>query len=150
MSSSLRCYSRMPSLPCLIPLILCKNLARDPWSSPPTAAEMASIDLVYVNDRLIAMKLPVDKRSPELASAASGSGTGKGGRTKERGTGGLIRPQDGNDIDVVAALLRSRHAGHYMVWNVSEESYDYSMFEDQVSRRGGMLYFSPFYTAFCV
>lgn len=98
---------------------------------------MASLDLVYVNDRLIAMKLPVDKRSPELASTASssgGSGAGRDSRTKERGTVGLIRPQDGNDIDVVAALLRSRHAGHYMVWNVSEEGYDYSMFEDQVWR----------------
>ena len=90
---------------------------------------MASLDLVYVNERLIAMKLPVDKRSPPVPETASASAGGK-----ERGVASsVVRPQqDGNDIDVIAALLRSRHAGHYMVWNVSEESYDYSMFEDQV------------------
>ncbi|CAN0485760.1 unnamed protein product, partial [Hapterophycus canaliculatus] len=37
-------------------------------------------------------------------------------------------------MDLVAALLRSRHSGHYMVWNVSEEGYDYSLFQDQVRR----------------
>ncbi len=99
-----------------------QNLVRDPWSSPPTAAELATLDLVYVNDRVIAMGFPVDKHPP-AAPAGDPAGAAP------------PRPQQvraGNDIDLVAALLRSRHAGHYMVWNVSEEGYDYSLFQDQV------------------
>jgi hypothetical protein len=35
-------------------------------------------------------------------------------------------------VDSVSAALRSRHGGHFMIWNISEESYDYSKFENQV------------------
>ncbi|CAN0230549.1 unnamed protein product, partial [Ectocarpus sp. 12 AP-2014] len=100
-----------------------ENLVRDPWSSPPTAAELASLDLVYVNDRLIAMGFPVDKRPPSAAPGVEGPSPPPRASAMTRA---------GNDIDLVAALLRSRHAGHYMVWNVSEEGYDYSLFQDQV------------------
>lgn len=68
------------------------------------------------------MGFPVDKHPP---AAPTGDAAGAA----------PPRPQQvraGNDIDLVAALLRSRHAGHYMVWNVSEEGYDYSLFQDQV------------------
>lgn len=123
-------------MPTTLPLVfpqngnccICQNLVRDPWSSPPTAAELASLDLVYFNDRVIAMGFPVDKRPPTPA-ATGGDATGPA----------PPRPQGvraGNDIDLVAALLRSRHAGHYMVWNVSEEGYDYSLFQDQVRTVG--------------
>ncbi|CAM9186351.1 unnamed protein product [Scytosiphon promiscuus] len=104
-----------------------ENLARDPWSSPPTAAEIASLDLVYVNDRVIAMGFPVDRRPP---SAVAGAGGDAGGAPPARAAPVGVRA--GNDMDLVAALLRSRHSGHYMVWNVSEEGYDYSLFQDQV------------------
>ncbi|CAM9847808.1 unnamed protein product [Ectocarpus sp. 12 AP-2014] len=100
-----------------------ENLVRDPWSSPPTAAELASLDLVYVNDRVIAMGFPVDKRPPSAAPGVEGPSPPPRASATTRA---------GNDIDLVAALLRSRHAGHYMVWNVSEEGYDYSLFQDQV------------------
>lgn len=105
-----------------------QNLARDPWSSPPTAAELASLDLVYVNDRVIAMGFPVDKRPPSAVMGAGGDAGGASPPTRPTSVG--VRA--GNDMDLVAALLRSRHSGHYMVWNVSEEGYDYSLFQDQV------------------
>ncbi|CAN0528457.1 unnamed protein product [Laminaria digitata] len=91
------------------------------------------------------MGFPVDKRPPPPLSTlpAAGAGTGVGAPPQaDGGAGGggissrgkVEKPKEkaGNDIDLVAALLRSRHAGHYMVWNVSEEGYDYSLFEDQV------------------
>ena len=38
-----------------------------------------------------------------------------------------------NDAHAVAAHLRERHgAGHAMVWNLSEEAYDYALFDAQV------------------
>ena len=46
-----------------------------------------------------------------------------------------------NDIDDVAALLRTHHADHFAVWNLTERAYDYSKLD-----RAGTL-FSPL---FCV
>lgn len=77
-----------------------------------------------MNDRVIAMGFPVDKRPP--TPAAMGGDASAPAPPRPPGV------RAGNDIDLVAALLRSRHAGHYMVWNVSEEGYDYSLFQDQV------------------
>jgi tensin len=42
-------------------------------------------------------------------------------------------PREGeNSMDEVAELLDERHAGHYMVWNLSETSYDTTLFGHQV------------------
>lgn len=38
-----------------------------------------------------------------------------------------------NDAAAVAMLLKERHDGHFMVWNLAEEGYDYAMFDGQVS-----------------
>jgi hypothetical protein len=38
----------------------------------------------------------------------------------------------GRLIDNVAKLLNATHSGRYMVWNLSEKSYDYSKFGNQV------------------
>ena len=43
-----------------------------------------------------------------------------------------------NPIDAVAAHLRTYHDGHYMVLNISEESYDYAKFGDNVRSRRGL------------
>ena len=37
-----------------------------------------------------------------------------------------------NDAASVALLLKERHDGHFMVWNLAEESYDYALFDNQV------------------
>ncbi|KAJ0407557.1 hypothetical protein P43SY_006875 [Pythium insidiosum] len=37
-----------------------------------------------------------------------------------------------NPIDLVAMYLNDKHGGHYMIWNLSEETYDYTFFENQV------------------
>lgn len=35
-------------------------------------------------------------------------------------------------VEAVAKALTGRHGGHFMIWNISEETYDYSLFENQV------------------
>ncbi|OWZ15378.1 Phosphatidylinositol-3,4,5-trisphosphate 3-phosphatase [Phytophthora megakarya] len=37
-----------------------------------------------------------------------------------------------NPIDLVAMYLNDKHGGHYMIWNLSEETYDYTFFDNQV------------------
>ncbi|KAI9905160.1 hypothetical protein PsorP6_013808 [Peronosclerospora sorghi] len=37
-----------------------------------------------------------------------------------------------NPIDLVATYLNGKHDGHYMIWNLSEETYDVSYFDNQV------------------
>ncbi len=75
--------------------------------SPPNQNKSPNIlDLSYITENVIGMAMPYE---PERA-----------------------RAQGGNDIRAVAAFLRRRHEGHYMIWNISEEGYDYKKFEDQV------------------
>ena len=40
--------------------------------------------------------------------------------------------ETGNDINSAASFFKSKHAGRFMIWNISEESYDYSKFAEQV------------------
>lgn len=65
------------------------------------------LDLDYITENLITMAFPFDP-----ARLKSG--------------------ETGNDINAVSAFLRSKHAGRFMIWNISEEGYDYSKFSDQV------------------
>ena len=37
-----------------------------------------------------------------------------------------------NDINDVSAMLDHYHKGHYMIWNLSDTSYDYTKFSDNV------------------
>ena len=37
-----------------------------------------------------------------------------------------------NDAAAVAMLLKQRHEGHFMLWNLAEEGYDYGLFDNQV------------------
>ena len=45
-------------------------------------------------------------------------------------TDGDITPD--RKLAAVAHLLQKRHQGRYMVWNLSELEYDYSVLDDQV------------------
>ena len=65
------------------------------------------LDLVYVTENIISMAFPYDPKNPGNA-------------------------EGGNDINIIARFLKQRHQGHFMIWNVSEEPYNYSMFADQV------------------
>lgn len=67
-----------------------------------------SLDLNYMTENVIGMAMPYEPFS----------------------NGNLAR--DGNDITAVAAFLNKQHQGHFMIWNVSEESYNYAPFNDQV------------------
>jgi protein-tyrosine phosphatase len=64
---------------------------------------VGGLNFTYVRDRLVAMSFP-------------GSGA---------------RPTQ-NRIEHVASVLKERHDGRYMIWNLSEEEYDYQMFDSQV------------------
>lgn len=73
-----------------------------------TKADLSKLDMVYVTENLIGMAHPRERAD-------------------------LIRSNgEGNDINVVAAYLKKKHQGRFMIWNISEEAYDYSKFGDQV------------------
>jgi hypothetical protein len=72
-----------------------------------TKQAMKELDLTYVTENIISMSFPCDFSKP-------GSN------------------QTGNDIDVVSEFLKKKHPGRFMIWNISEESYDYGKFNDQV------------------
>jgi hypothetical protein len=69
----------------------------------------APLDLIYLTENIVAMAFPVD-----FSNLKPGN------------------QKTGNDIRAVSLFLKRRHAGHYMIWNISEEGYDYSLFNDQV------------------
>lgn len=72
-----------------------------------TKQAVQELDMNYVTENIISMSFPCDF-------------------AKKTGT------QVGNDINIVAAYLKRRHEGKFMIWNISEEGYDYSKFADQV------------------
>src|SRR5690606_27506414 len=65
------------------------------------------LEYTYITPRIMAMPIPYDPSSRR-------------------------RAEGGNPIQEIAKFLNEQHGGHYMIWNVSEESYDYSLFNDQV------------------
>ncbi len=65
------------------------------------------LDLVYITENIIVMAFPSDPRTAKDPSA-------------------------GNNIHEVAAYLKRHHEGKFMIWNVSEEAYDTSLFASQV------------------
>lgn len=72
-----------------------------------TKEDLRQLDMTYITENVIAMAFPRDYSLP-------GS------------------QEECNDINVVAAYLKKKHNGRYMIWNISEEGYDYSKFADQV------------------
>ncbi|OQR81118.1 phosphatidylinositol-3,4,5-trisphosphate 3-phosphatase [Achlya hypogyna] len=80
------------------------NQALDSSGGP---VDINTLNFTYVTENLIAMGFP----------------------TKTHGSRGAIRE---NPIDAVASILNTRHKGHYMIWNLSEEGYDYNYFDNQV------------------
>lgn len=76
-------------------------------SSRKVVKKNQKLDLVYMTENIIAMGFPNDPKKPVVEDG-------------------------GNDINIISNFLLKRHKGHYMVWNVSEESYNYSLFSDQV------------------
>lgn len=66
-------------------------------------------DLTYITDRFVAMAFPCEPRFRRKHAS-----------------------RKVNDIRAVARHVAKHHAGRYMILNVSEESYDYGYFDDQV------------------
>ena len=82
---------------------------------PPSAAAHGStrgpdglVGVSYVSDRLICMGFP------------------------DGGSSSATHIRGANKIEDVARFLNEKHEAHYMISNLSEESYDYSAFGDQV------------------
>ncbi len=71
-----------------------------------SSSKQSVVDMSYITENIISMSLP--RNEAEF---------------KEFG---------GNNINAVSNLLRKRHEGHFMIWNISEKSYDYTLFDDQV------------------
>ncbi len=82
---------------------------------PPSEAELSQLNICYVSDRVIASSFPVDERLPKRALPKN-----------------LPDRVKRNSLAVLSAHLRHNYAGKFMVWNLSEESYDYSAFNNQV------------------
>lgn len=83
-------------------------------SSLALPTKFDALDITYVHPRVIAMAFPVFK-----------AGDGHAGDAP-------TKIQRGNSGKLAAQFLREVHGGHFMVWNLSEETYDYSLFGDQV------------------
>ena len=79
---------------------------------PRENTQLEEIDFIYITENMIGMGYPHDPR-------------------KEMNI-------KGNRIDDVSGYLKVHHEGRYMIWNISEETYDYSLFSDQV-----FIYSSP-------
>jgi protein-tyrosine phosphatase len=77
-------------------------------SLPLDSDSLRDAEVVYLTDRLITMGHPA-MQSP---------------------TNGDITPN--RKLASVAHLLKKRHGGKFMVWNLSELEYDYSQLQDQV------------------
>lgn len=74
---------------------------------PLDTEALKDAELVYITDRLITMS------HPAVQSAVNGD----------------ITPN--RKMAAIAHLLQKRHGGRYMIWNLSELTYDYSLFDDQ-------------------
>ena len=91
----------------LLGLSVNQGLAADLQNSQKKNERSPNIlDISYITENVIGMAMPVE---PEVA-----------------------RTNGGNDIRAVAAFLKRRHEGHFMIWNISEETYNYAPFADQV------------------
>jgi tensin len=75
--------------------------------STTSASASSVLDLDYITENIVTMAFPYDAQKIQAG-------------------------ETGNDINAVAAFLKSKHPGRFMIWNISEESYDYSKFADQV------------------
>jgi hypothetical protein len=73
---------------------------------PRESAKLEDIDFIYMTENIIGMGFPHDPRKEMHIK--------------------------GNRIDDVAGYLKAHHNGRFMIWNISEESYDYCLFSDQV------------------
>ena len=77
-------------------------------SLPLDTESLKDAEVVYITDRIITLS------HPALQSPVDGS----------------ITPH--RKLAAIAHLLQKRHNGKYMVWNLSELEYDYSVLDDQV------------------
>lgn len=66
-----------------------------------------NLDLTYITDRILAMGIP-----------ATGVST-------------VWR----NSLNDVCEFLEARHKGHFMIWNLTENTYDYDKFNNQVNKK---------------
>lgn len=86
------------------------SLGRQTGAGVPSgkAQQETPPDVHYITENILTMSFPYSAK------------------TKPRGL------KEWNDINKVAHLLKQKHNGRYMIWNVSEDLYDYTLFENQV------------------
>lgn len=78
-----------------------------PLPKPMDLNNQNDLDIIYITENILTMSFPYDKKNPGIAKS-------------------------GNDIKLISQYLRERHGDHFMIWNISEESYDYTYFDENV------------------
>lgn len=68
--------------------------------------DVESLDFTYITENIVAMAFPFDPAKKKM--------------------------KGGNDINLVSQYMAEKHGGKFMIWNISEDTYDYSKFDDQV------------------
>ena len=78
-----------------------------PLPKPLNVDNQNDLDIIYITENILTMSFPYNKNNPGIAKG-------------------------GNDINLISQYLKERHSGHFMIWNISEESYDYIYFDENV------------------
>ena len=81
-----------------------KEVAKN--SAEKKSVDVTELDFTYVTENIVAMAFPYDPTKRKI--------------------------KGGNNINSVAQYMLEKHAGRFMIWNISEDTYDYSKFDDQV------------------
>lgn len=81
-----------------------KEIAKKNAQKKPV--DVSELDFTYVTENIVAMAMPYDPAKRKI--------------------------KGGNNINLVSQYMLEKHAGRFMIWNISEDSYDYSKFDDQV------------------
>jgi hypothetical protein len=83
-----------------------KEAQKDAIAKQMKPVNVEQLDFTYVTENIVAMAFPFEPSKRKV--------------------------KGGNDINLVSRYMAEKHAGKFMIWNISEDAYDYTKFDDQV------------------